>query len=138
MVERPTAVWREYVAEDIAGLAAGTLDPDDAVSARLWPDNLIRDTDEVLDRFEADVAGLVDHRPAPAEDTEIFEVIERTVEALNAINARHSDAGYETDERELLCAYIEDTLDGAGIDVDAFAARHHLTRHEITDEWRTW
>ncbi|MER7008591.1 hypothetical protein ABT297_36840 [Dactylosporangium sp. NPDC000555] len=138
MVERPTAAWRANVTEDIAGLAAGTLDPDEAVAAQLWPDDMIRDTDEVLDRFETDVAGLVNHRYEPAEDAEIFEVIERTVKALNAVNARYDQAAYETDERELLCSYIENVLDDAGIDVDAFAGRHRMTRHEITDEWREW
>jgi hypothetical protein len=147
MVERPTAVWRERVASDVAGLEAGTLDPDDAVAAQLWPDDMVRDTDEVLDRFEADVAGLVNHRYElaedaevfeVAEDAEVFEVIERTVKALNVVDARYAEAAYETGERELLCAYIEDVLDDAGIDVDALAARHRMTRHEITDEWRTW
>jgi hypothetical protein len=38
----------------------------------------------------------------------------------------------------LLCAYIEDVLDDAGIEVDALAERHRMTRHEITDEWRRW
>jgi hypothetical protein len=99
---------------------------------------LIRDTDEVLDGFGADVAGLVDHRHQRAGDGEVFEVIERTVRALNAINARYQGAAYETDEREQLCTYIEDVLDDAGIDVDALAGRHRMTRHEITDEWRLW
>jgi hypothetical protein len=138
MAQRPTALWRENVARDVAGLAAGTFDPDEAVAAQLFPDDLIRDTDEVLDGFDADVAGLVNHRYEPPGDTEIFEVIERTVKALNAVNIRYDEAAYETGERELLCAYIEDVLDDAGIDVDALAGRHRMTRHEITDEWRGW
>jgi hypothetical protein len=92
----------------------------------------------VLDGFDADVADLVNHRWEPAADAEIFDVIERTVKALNAVNVQYDDAAYETDERELLCAYIENVLDGAGIDADSFAERHRLTRHEITDEWREW
>src|SRR5215475_10591589 len=77
MVERPTAVWRQNVADDAAGLAAGALDPEEAVAAQLWPDDMIRDTDEVLNGFEADVAGLVNHRYEPAGDTDVFDVIER-------------------------------------------------------------
>jgi hypothetical protein len=138
MVERPTAVWRQNVADDAAGIAAGILDPEEAVAAQLWPDDMIRDTDEVLDGFEADAAGLVSHRYEPAGDAEVFEVIERTVKALNAVNARYLGAAYETGERELLCTYIADALDDAGIDVDALAARHRMTRDEITDEWRHW
>jgi hypothetical protein len=90
-----------------------------------------------LDRFDADVAGLVDHRAETAQDAEIFEVIRRVVLDLNAVDARH-DGPYETGEREQLCEYIENTLDGVGIDVDALAMRHRRTRHEITDEWREW
>jgi hypothetical protein len=137
MVQRPTSAWRDRVASDVAGSAAGTLDPDDAVAAQLWPNDMIRDTDEVLNDFETDVAGLVNHRFEPARDAEIFDVIERTVKELNVVDARY-DGAYETDERKLLCAYIENVLDDAGIDVDALAARHRVTREEITDEWRIW
>lgn len=125
------------MAEEAAGLAAGTVDPDDAVAAEFWPDDMIRETDEVLNGFDADVAGLVNHRFEPAEDAEIFAAIKRTVLALNAVNAGYV-VGYETGEREQLCEYIESVLEEAGIDVDAFAGRHRMTRHEITDEWRTW
>jgi len=138
MAERPTAWWREHVAAEAAEVAAGTLDPNDAGIADLFPEDMLARTDDVLAGFEADIAGLVDHRYEPATDAEIFEVIERTVRALNAVNARHDGAAYETGEREQLCAYLEAGLDDAGIDVDAFAGRHRMTRHEITDEWREW
>jgi hypothetical protein len=138
MVERPTAGWREYVAAEAVEIAAGRLDPDDASAVRLFPAEMLALTDEVLAGLEADVAGLVSHRWGPATDAEIFAVIERTVKALNAVNARYNGAAYETDERERLCEYIEGVLDDAGIDLDAFAGRHRMTRHEITDEWRDW
>lgn len=138
MIERPTAVWRERVGMDAAGIAAGTLDAEEAFAARLYPADMIRDTDKVLDRFEAEVDGLVNHPQEQPADTEIFDVIERTVKALNAVNAQYDEAAYETEERELLCAYIESVLDVAGIDVDSLAERHRLTRHEITDKWRDW
>jgi hypothetical protein len=64
-------------------------------------------------------------------------VIRRVVLDLNAVNARHGGR-FETDEREQLCEYIDNALDRAGIDVDALAARHRMTRDEITEEWRTW
>jgi hypothetical protein len=47
---------------------------------------LIRATDAVLDGFEMDVAGLIDHRWEAATDAEVIEVIERMVRALHAIN----------------------------------------------------
>jgi hypothetical protein len=62
VVERPTAYWREQVVEEKAGLASGTLDPDDAFAVELWPERMIQDTDEVLDRFDTAVADLVEHR----------------------------------------------------------------------------
>jgi hypothetical protein len=138
MVERPTAWWRERVAADAAEVAAGRLDTDDATAVRLFPAQMLVWTDGVLAGFEADVAGLVGHRRQPATDAEIFAVIERTVKALNAVNTRYNGAAYETDERERLCEYIEAVLDDAGIDLDAFAGRHRMTRYEITDEWREW
>ncbi len=137
MVERPTAGWRDRVAEERAALAAGTLDPDDAFATEFWPDAMIRDTEDVFDRFDADVGNLVDHRAEVASDTEIFEVIRRVVVELNDVDARH-DGPFETGEREQLCEYVENILERAGIDVDALAARHRMTRHEITDEWREW
>ncbi|WP_203871530.1 hypothetical protein [Plantactinospora endophytica] len=138
MMARPTAGWRAHVAAEAAEIAAGTLDPADASAARLFPAEMLARTDEVLTGFEADVASLVSHRWEPATDGEIFEVIERTVRALNAVNDRYDGAAYETEERERLCEYIEGVLDDAGIDLDAFAGRHRMTRHEITDEWRDW
>jgi hypothetical protein len=137
MVERPTAQWREQVADEKADVASGALDPDDAFAAELWPEPMIQETDGVLDRFDTAVADLVEHRFGAASDAEIFEVIRRVVLDLNEVDARH-DGPYETGEREQLCEYIENALDKAGIDVDALAARHRMTRHEITDEWREW
>lgn len=72
---------------------------------------MLTQTDEVLTEFEADVAGLVSHRREPAADTDAFDVIERAVKALNAVNARFGEAAYETGEGEQLCAYIEAVLD---------------------------
>ena len=57
---------------------------------------MVRDTGELFDGFEFDVAGLVDHRYQAVQDDEIFAVIERTVKALNAVNARYGGAEYET------------------------------------------
>jgi hypothetical protein len=83
--------------------------------------------------FEARLAAL--ENPS---DKDVFDVIKDVVLTLNEVNDEYDGAAYETDEREQLCAYIEQSLVEAGIDVDALAARHGLTRHEITDEWRDW
>ncbi|GAA2588412.1 hypothetical protein GCM10010435_78480 [Winogradskya consettensis] len=99
---------------------------------------MLAETDKALTRFEVDVADLVNHRWESATDTDIFAVVERTVKALNVVNARFDGAAYETEERDQLCGYIGGRLQDAGIDVDALAGRHRMTRHVITDEWREW
>jgi hypothetical protein len=120
MVERPTDTWRADVEEDPA-------------AAELYPASMIQRTDEVLAEFEAEVAAFDD----PADD-EVFAAVENVVLALNDVNDEYDGAAYETDERELLCAYLDATLTEAGIDVPALAARHGLGQYEITDKWRDW
>ncbi|MFE7562459.1 hypothetical protein [Kitasatospora sp. NPDC057500] len=134
MPKRPTDVWREHVAEEAAAVAAGTLDPECAYSTELFPVSLLTVTDDVLAAFEADVAAL---GGSPADD-DVLGVVERVVLELNRVNEAHDGAAYETDERELLCAYIDDTLVAAGVDVEALTERQGLGRHEITDRWREW
>ncbi|MFF0556498.1 hypothetical protein [Streptomyces sp. NPDC004266] len=131
MAERPTTSWREGIGREAEQLAAGTLDPGCACMADLYPDELLVATDTVLDAFDADVAGL-----NSAEDVEVFAVVERVVLALNAVDDTH--CGYETDEREALCDYIDTALTEHGVDVAALTARHGLGRHELTDKWRDW
>ncbi|UBU15899.1 hypothetical protein [Nonomuraea gerenzanensis] len=133
MAVRPTTCWRERVAEDARLVAGGELDPAEAYAAELFPESLLRGTDEVLSRFDSDLTAL----SAPS-DEEVLAVVQRVVLALNHVNEQHGEAAYETEEREQLCAYLEESIVEAGIDVDALAARRGLTRHEITDEWREW
>ncbi|MGW4551479.1 hypothetical protein ACH121_30760 [Streptomyces sp. NB004] len=75
---------------------------------------------------------------ARAETEQISAVIKRVVLELNEINEDHDGAGYETEEREELCLYIDQTLTEHGIDVPALAARRGISRTEITDGWRDW
>ena len=120
MADRPTETWRATVEKH----------PD---SAELFPASMLQRTDEVLAGFEAEVAAFDD----PSDD-EVFAAIENVVLALNGVNDEYDGAAYETDERELLCAYLDATLTEAKIDVAALAARRGLGRYEITDEWRDW
>ncbi|MGW1211817.1 hypothetical protein ACWD5F_19550 [Streptomyces sp. NPDC002499] len=133
MVERPTTDWRDGIAEEAEALADGTLDPDCACMAGLFPEELLASTDAVLDTFERELPGLGD-----ADDTQIFGVVERVVLALNAVNEAHKEGAYETDEREQLCDFIDQSLTEHGIDIVALTARHGLGRHQITDKWRKW
>lgn len=133
MAIRPTEHWRRSVTEEARQIASGELDAECASSAELFPEAMLIRTDEVLQPFEREIATLTN----PTDD-EIFAAIERVVLALNKVNDDYDDASYETDEREQLCRYIEESLAETGITVDAFAGRHGLIRHQITDKWRRW
>ncbi|MFF0384650.1 hypothetical protein [Streptomyces sp. NPDC004286] len=133
MTERPTMRWRRGVAEEAAELGAGTLDPNCRCVAQLFPETLLRETDAVLDLFEAELPTLTE-----GEDARIFAAVERVVLSLNAVNEAHDECAFETDEREQLCAYIDAALTGQGVDVTSLTARHGLDRHELTDRWRDW
>jgi nucleotide-binding universal stress UspA family protein len=133
---RPTARWRAEIQEEAAALAAGTLSPDDAAAADLWSEYLLTHTDIVLDAFEIAVQRLT----SPSDD-QIMAAVKEVVVGLNAVSAELDDRGempYETDEREELCAYIDETLEEAGVDLDALTERLGIGRNEITDEWREW
>ena len=133
MAERPTTSWRRGVAQEADALAAGTLDPDCACMAELFPEELLVATDAVLDAFETELPPL-----AEAEDVRIFAVVERVVLELNAVNDAHGGGAFETGEREELCAYIDECLAEHRVDVVALTARHGLGRYELTDRWREW
>ncbi|MFF8524582.1 hypothetical protein [Streptomyces werraensis] len=133
MAERPTTSWRHGIAEEAAEIAAGTLDPECACMAGLFPEELLTATDAVLDTFEDQLAGLGD-----ADDEQVFAVVERVVLALNAVDEAHNGSAFETDEREELCDYIDQSLTEHGVDVVALTARHGLGRYQLTDKWRKW
>jgi hypothetical protein len=135
MAIRPPENWRVGIAEEARELAAGTLDPECAGMAQLYPESLLRATDEALQAFERDLS-----TPAEPPDDQVFDTIKHVVLRLNAIDddSHHGGAGYYTDEREQLCEYIDQTLTEHGIDVAALAARRGIGRAEITDEWRDW
>ncbi|MFI6022108.1 hypothetical protein ACIBCP_31290 [Streptomyces sp. NPDC051287] len=133
MAERPTTNWRRGIAKEAAELAAGTLDPDCACMVELFPEELLLETDAVLDLFEAELPMLTE-----GDDPRIYAAVERVVLALNAVNEAHDECAFETDEREQLCAYIDEALTEQGVDVAALTARHGLGRHELTDRWRDW
>ncbi|WP_258534449.1 hypothetical protein [Streptomyces sp. PT12] len=133
MVVKPSERWRERVAEEARGLAAGTVDPSCAWAVELFPEPMLTATDAVLAAFDAEVGEL--REPSDARG---FEAVERVVRSLNRVNEEFGGAAYETEEREELCAYIDGVLSWHGLDVAALAARRGLGRHEITDRWRDW
>ncbi|KAF3466778.1 hypothetical protein [Streptomyces sp. Tu 3180] len=133
MAIRPSARWRARVDEEATEVAAGTRALSDAFLSQLFPRSLLAATDGALRSFESDVEALRDRG-----DEQVFEAIKRVVLVLNRINEDHGGAGYETEEREELCLYIDQTLTEHGIDVPALAARRGIGRAEITDDWRDW
>lgn len=64
--------------------------------------------------------------------------VEVLVVALNKVNEDFDHGVIETNEREELCAFIDEVIIAKGIDIEALAASQNLGRHEITDEWRDW
>jgi hypothetical protein len=133
VTERPTHHWRGGVEEDAREVAAGTLRPEDAHAAHLWPAAMPDATDAVLDRFEAGPRTWA----GPSDET-VLGAVKRAVLALNAVNDSYDGAAYETDEREQLCCYFDRALAGHGIDVRALEARHGLDRHDVPGPWRDW
>ncbi len=133
MARRPSDAWRRRVEEEAAQLTQGALAPDQMCAAKLWPESLLNSTDAALTGFEDN---LRNHTSPPDED--VFDTVKRLILALNQINAQHGGAGYETDEREELCDYIDASLSESGIDAGALAARNNIGRWEITDKWRQW
>ncbi|MEW2406805.1 hypothetical protein [Streptomyces griseoviridis] len=119
--------------EEATELAVGTRAPSDAFLSELFPQSLLAATDEAVRAFELDVEALRDQ-----DDEQVFEAIKHVVLVLNEINEDHDSPGYETEEREELCLFIDRTLAEHGIDVSALAARRGISRTEITDDWRDW
>ncbi len=119
--------------EQATEVATGARAPSDAFLSELFPESLLAATDAALQVFESEVGTLRDR-----DDEQVFEAVKRVVLALNEINEDHDGAGYETEEREELCLYIDQALTEHGIDVAALASRRGISRTEITDDWRDW
>ncbi|GAA3367510.1 hypothetical protein GCM10020367_66770 [Streptomyces sannanensis] len=133
---RPSQKWRKAIAEEARELAAGTLDPECAEMTLLYPEPLIRAVDDVLARYETELAGL----PNRPSDAEVLRAVEHVVVALNGVDedAELGGSGFDTVDREDLFEYIYGSLVTHGVDVPALAARNGMEPDEITDEWREW
>jgi len=129
----PPENWRAGTAEEAREPAAGTSDPECAGMAQLYPESLLRAPDEALQAFERDLS-----TPAEPSDDQVLDSVKHVVLRLDAIDddSHHGGSGYDTDEREHLCEYIDQTLTEHGIEVAALAARRGIGRAEITDAWR--
>ena len=95
-------------------MTQGALTPDQMCAAKLWPESLLNSTDAALTGFEDNLRTLT----LPS-DEDVFDTVKRLILTLNQINAQHGGAGYETDEREELCDYIDASLSESCIDIEA-------------------
>lgn len=130
---RPTVHWRAARTEQAADVAAGRVPADEAFLAELFPDAFLDPCDVLLAEFEAAIAPL-----GPTDFDAVYAAIEKLVLGLNDLNEEGEGGWIETDERERLCAYIDEVITGAGISVEALAGSRGVGTGEITDEWRDW
>src|SRR2546430_2196596 len=114
MAQKPSDVWRQRIADEATAVTSGELDPGEAFAAGFYPPALLEATDATLAGFEARVRAL----PDPS-DEQVMQEVRRVVLDLNAVNDAQGGSAYETDERELLCHYLDAVLHEAGIDVTA-------------------
>jgi hypothetical protein len=131
MIERPTVRWRNRIAEQDAAIAAGTLAPEKAYAAQLWPPDFTAAVDTVLAAYERDVAAA-----DTTSDEAVWATVEKVVVGLNEADERFG--AIETGEREELAEYIDAVLTNSGVDVAALTARSGRDRGELTDAWRDW
>jgi hypothetical protein len=130
---RPTEVWRQAIEEEARLVAAGELEEDLAVTAKLLPPELLLRLDgdfEILERGSSELSD--------APDDTVLAVIRRTVFALNALNDEYRGGAIATDERDRICKYIDEVITEGNVDLDALCERRGLVRDELTDHWRTW
>ena len=129
---RPTKRWRKERDEESEEVAAGRLPAQDAHMAALYPDAFLDLTDPVLDAF-ADA--IRQRATTPDAYPLVMGDVEKVVLALNAVSGVNG-SWIETDEREDLCAYIEQIIAQHGTDL--LAASRGVGMHELTDQRRDW
>lgn len=136
---RPTLMWRARRRQEAEDVAAGRLAPDKAYVEQLYPDGFVAAVDQALDTFEAGLAVAgTDAAAYPA----IMSCVKDCVLALNRLS--DETELIETDERELLCAFIEAAIERHGVDPDELsfaqgcAPEKRGARHQLTDRWRAW
>ncbi len=94
-----------------------------------------REVDQCEKILDAFIATLIE----PVTDYSlVMNAVKNTVIALNKLNDSCESPIIETDQREYICAFIEEVIIAKGVDIEALAASQKCTRHEITDAWREW
>ena len=135
MPQLTTKSWREAKTEERRKFEAGEISADDCYMEQLFPDEFIDRTEHLLKAF---VASIDQCSSSPNDFPQVMQHVEVLVVALNKVNEDFDHSVIETNEREELCAFIDEVIIAKGIDIEALAASQNLGRHEITDEWRDW
>lgn len=134
-VQLTTASWRERKNEEQRDLAAGKIVAADCYMEKFFPDAFVDRTEVLLKDFMA----AVDNCSSAENDfPRVMQHIEALVIALNNVNEDFDHAVIETDEREELCAFIDEVIQAKGIDIETLAKFQGCGRHELTDQWRDW
>lgn len=134
-IQLTTESWREAKTEERRKFEAGEISADDCYMEQLFPDEFIDRTEHLLKEF---VASMDQCSSSPSDFPQVMQHVEVLVVALNKVNEDFDHGVIETNEREELCAFIDEVIIAKGIDIEALAASQNLGRHEITDEWRDW
>ena len=127
---RPTKMWRAQKQAEAEDLAAGRIDPANAFCERLFPDTFLDAVDELLNTYDADIAAL---GTSPNDYPRVMACIERAVVGLHDLETRLGKSYIDTDERELLCAYLDNVIIQHGIDIRALAAWQGCGEYELAD-----
>lgn len=80
---------------------------------------------EILDLYLDQLAALEDD----PDQEKILTYVEKAVVSLNELNDECAYRLIETDQRELICDFIERAAQEAGLETDG---------SDITEEWREW
>ncbi len=134
-IQLPTESWRERKAEERREFEAGEISEDDCYMDRLFPDAFVDRTEHLLKEFVASVERC---STSESDFPQVMQSIEALVVALNKVNEDFDHGVIETDEREELCAFIDEVVVAKGIDIETLAASQNCGRNELTDQWRDW
>jgi hypothetical protein len=127
---RPTKMWRAQRQAEAEDLAAGRIDPAEVVCERLFPDTFLDAVDELLNAYDSCIVAL---GTGPNDYPRIMACMERAVVGLRDLEKRLGKSYVDTDERELLCAYLDNVIIQHGIDIRALAEWQGCGEYELAD-----
>ncbi len=131
----PTIRWRKRRDEEQQELNDGDRPANEAFLTRIHPDAFLASMESIFTKY---VQAIQQCDPSPAGFPQVMNAIKDCVLAVNHVNRNYDGFSVETDEREVICAFIENVIIASGIDISGLAAANNCTLHELTDQWRDW